>query len=104
MSRKLENVLPGTRTVAFLVLAQATLSAQALYLVSDQDPSYRRIQKARGKFRYLKRHRPCVFPETRTEAKEKQRKLYRYENRMTPCDRFTSRPGAKDYLKPGLRF
>ncbi len=23
---------------------------------------------------------------------------------MTPYDKFTSRPGAKDYLKPGLRF
>ncbi len=40
-SGKLENVLSGTRTVAFSVLAQATLSAQAPHLVSDQAAAMR---------------------------------------------------------------
>jgi len=53
---------------------------------------------------YLNFHRPCFFPETRTDAKGKQRKIYRYENIMTPYDKLKSLPGAKDYLKPGLSF
>ena len=53
---------------------------------------------------YLNFHRPCFFPETRTDAKGKQRKVYRYENLMTPYDKLKSLPGAKDYLKPGVTF
>lgn len=53
---------------------------------------------------YLNFHRPCFFPETRTDAKGKQRKVYRYENLMTPYDKLKSLPDAKDYLKPGRSF
>jgi len=53
---------------------------------------------------YLNFHRPCFFPETRTDAKGKQRKIYRYENMMTPYDKLKSLHDAKDYLKPGLNF
>jgi len=53
---------------------------------------------------YLNFHRPYFFPETRTDAKGKQRKIYRYENMMTPYDKLKSLPGAKDYLKPDLSF
>ena len=51
---------------------------------------------------YLNYHRPCFFPETRTDAKGKERKVYRYENLMTPFDKLKALPGAKDCLKPGM--
>lgn len=53
---------------------------------------------------YINFHRPCFFPETRTDAKGKERKVYRYENLMTPYDKFKSLANAKDYLKPGASF
>jgi len=53
---------------------------------------------------YLNYHRPCFFSETRTDHKGKQRKVYRYENMMTPYDKLKSLPNAKDYLKPGISF
>ena len=53
---------------------------------------------------YLNYHRPCFFPEIRTDDKGKERKIYRYENMMTPYDKLKSLPNAKDYLKPGLSF
>lgn len=53
---------------------------------------------------YLNFHRPCFFPETLTDAKGKERKVYRYENLMTPYDKLKSLPNAKDYLKPGVTF
>lgn len=53
---------------------------------------------------YINFHRPCFFPETRTDAKGKERKIYRYENLMTPYDKFKSLANAKDYLKPGTSF
>ncbi len=53
---------------------------------------------------YLNFHRPCFFPETRTDDKGKQGKIYRYENMMTPYDKLKSLPDAKDYLKPGVSF
>ncbi len=53
---------------------------------------------------YLNYHRPCFFPETRIDKNGKQRKLYRYENLMTPYDKLKSLPSAKDYLKPGTSF
>lgn len=53
---------------------------------------------------YLNYHRPCFFPETRTDETGKQHKVYRYENLMTPYDKLKSLPDAKDQLKPGLSF
>jgi len=53
---------------------------------------------------YLNYHRPCFFPEIRTDAKGKQRKIYRYETMMTPYDKFKSLPQAATRLKPGLTF
>ena len=53
---------------------------------------------------YLNFHRPCFFPETRTDEQGKQRKVYRYEKMMTPYDKLKSLPDAKDYLKPGVSF
>lgn len=53
---------------------------------------------------YLNFHRPCFFPETRTDDKGKQRKIYRYESMMTPYDKLKSLPNAKDYLKSSISF
>ena len=53
---------------------------------------------------YINFHRPCFFPETHTDAKGKQRKLYPYENMMTPYDKLKSLPQAESYLKPGVTF
>jgi transposase InsO family protein len=39
---------------------------------------------------YVNLHRPCFFPETKVDDKRKQRKIHRYENMMTPCDKFKS--------------
>ncbi len=53
---------------------------------------------------YLNFHRPCFFPETRTDEKGKQRKIYRCENMMIPYDKLKSLPDASDYLKPSVNF
>ena len=53
---------------------------------------------------YVNCHQPCFFPETKVDDKGKQRKIYRYENMMTPYDKFKSLPGAEDCLKPGTSF
>jgi transposase InsO family protein len=53
---------------------------------------------------YLNFHRPCFFPEIRTEANGKERKVYRYETMMTPYDKLKSLPGAEDQLNPGITF
>ncbi len=48
---------------------------------------------------YVNFHRPCFFPETITDTKGKERKKYRYENMMTPYEKFKSIPEASQYLK-----
>lgn len=53
---------------------------------------------------YINYHRPCFFPETLTDAKGKERKVYRYEHMMTPYEKLKSLPNAIDYLKPGIHF
>jgi len=53
---------------------------------------------------YLNYHRPCFFPETITDKKGKQRKVYPYENMMTPYDKLQSLPDAEQYLKPEVSF
>nr|VFK49779.1 MAG: Integrase core domain-containing protein [Candidatus Kentron sp. SD] len=53
---------------------------------------------------YLNHHRPCFFPEIKTDSKGKQRKSYPYEKMMTPYEKLKSLPEAEDYLKPGVTF
>jgi len=53
---------------------------------------------------YLNYHRPCFFPETYVDEKGKQRKVYQYENMMTPYDKLKSLPDAASYLKPETSF
>ncbi len=42
--------------------------------------------------------------EVKTDAKGKERKIYRYENMMTPYDKLKSLPQADQYLKKGISF
>jgi len=53
---------------------------------------------------YLNFHRPCFFPEIRTDQKGKERKIYRYERMMTPYDKLKSLPRATKYLNPEVTF
>lgn len=53
---------------------------------------------------YLNFHRPCFFARTRTNAKGKIEKFYRYADMMTPYDKLKSLPEAHTYLKSGLSF
>jgi transposase InsO family protein len=50
---------------------------------------------------YVNFHRPCFFPCTVTDAKGRQRRLYRYEDMMTPLDKLASLPNPEQFLKPG---
>jgi len=53
---------------------------------------------------YINFHRPCLFAETITDAKGRQRKRYPYKLMMTPYEKLKSLPSAKRYLKPGITF
>ena len=53
---------------------------------------------------YLNFHRPCFFPETRTDPKGKEHKVYHYETMMTPYEKLKSLPQAETHLKPGITF
>jgi transposase InsO family protein len=51
---------------------------------------------------YVNFHRPCLFAETITDAKGRQRKRYPYKLMMTPYEKFKSLPLAEQFLKPGI--
>ena len=54
---------------------------------------------------YLNFHRPCLFAETITDAKGRQRKRYPYRLMMTPYEKLKSLPlAAPTFLKPGITF
>ena len=53
---------------------------------------------------YVNYHRPCLFPETVTDRKGRQRKRYPYESLMTPYEKLKSLDDAQAYLKPDLSF
>ena len=53
---------------------------------------------------YINYHRPCFFPIVIIDAKGKQKKTYPYKAMMTPYEKLTSLPEAKQYLKPGMTF
>jgi transposase InsO family protein len=50
---------------------------------------------------YLNFHRPCLFPETVTDAKGKTRKRYPLRLVMTPFEKLKSIPEPPSFLKPG---
>lgn len=53
---------------------------------------------------YINFHRPCYFPEIKTNANGKEKKTYPYKTMMTPYDKLKSLPNAAQYLKPGIAF
>ncbi len=53
---------------------------------------------------YINFHRPCLFAETFTDAKGRQRKRYPYKLMMTPYEKLKSLHQAEQYLKPGITF
>ena len=53
---------------------------------------------------YINFHRPCLFAETITDAKGRQRKRYPYKLMMTPYDKLKSLHLAEPFLKPGITF
>ena len=54
--------------------------------------------------RYVNFHRPCYFPSTIIDSKGKEKKKYRYEDMMTPYEKFRSLPKPSQYLTPGITF
>jgi transposase InsO family protein len=53
---------------------------------------------------YVNFHRPCLFAETITDAKGRQRKRYPYTLMMTPYEKLKSMDKAEQFLKPGITF
>ena len=53
---------------------------------------------------YVNFHRPCLFAETITDAKGRQRKRYPYKLMMTPYEKLKSLHNAEQFLKPGISF
>jgi transposase InsO family protein len=53
---------------------------------------------------YLNFHRPCLFAETLTDKKGRQRKRYPYQLMTTPYEKLKSLPKAKQFLKTGITF
>jgi transposase InsO family protein len=53
---------------------------------------------------YVNFHRPCLFAETITDAKGRQRKRYPYRLMMTPYEKLKSLPQADAFLKSGITF
>ena len=51
---------------------------------------------------YINFHRPCLFAETVTDAKGRERKRYPYKLMMTPYEKFKSLDNAQQFLKPGI--
>ena len=53
---------------------------------------------------FLNHHRPCLFPELRTDAKGRTRRHYPAELVATPLEALKRLPDAEQYLKPGVTF
>src|SRR5271167_2180459 len=53
---------------------------------------------------YINFHRPCLFAETITDPKGRQRKRYPYKLMMTPYEKLKSLPKPEQFLKPEITF
>jgi len=51
---------------------------------------------------YINFHRPCFFPISVIDHKGKVKKIYPYEEVMTPYERLKALPQAESYLRPGI--
>ena len=52
-------------------------------------------------YRYVNFHRPCYFASTAIDHKGREHKKYRYDDMMTPYEKFRSLPRPSQYLKAG---
>jgi len=53
---------------------------------------------------YINYHRPCLYPSVTVDEKGKQKKVYKYNNMMTPYEKFKSLDEPSQYLKDGVTF
>ena len=53
---------------------------------------------------YINFQRPCLFPTDVVSEKGKVKKVYEYENMMTPYDKLKSIENAQQYLNEGIIF
>ncbi len=53
---------------------------------------------------YVNFHRPCLFAQTITDAKGRQRKRYPYKLMSTPYEKLKSLDNAQQFLKLGITF
>jgi transposase InsO family protein len=53
---------------------------------------------------YVNFHRPCLFAETITDARGRERKRYPYKLMMTPYEKLKSLTNAEQFLKKGITF
>lgn len=51
---------------------------------------------------YLNYHRPCLFASNKIDKKGKVKKIYKYENVLTPYEKLKSLPNFEKYLKEGV--
>ncbi len=50
---------------------------------------------------YVNYHRPCLYRSIIDDEKGKKKKIYRYQDMMTPYEKLKTLPEAKQYLKKG---
>jgi len=53
---------------------------------------------------YINFHRPCFFPVSVTDHRGKVKKIYPYEEVMSPYEKLKSLPEAESYLRPMITF
>ena len=53
-------------------------------------------------YRYQNFHRPCFFATNITDKKGKQKKVYSYDNLMTPYEKLIALPNLEQHLKEGV--
>lgn len=51
---------------------------------------------------YVNFHRPCFFARTTIDERGRQRRLYHYQDMMTPFDKLASLPDVANHLKPAI--
>jgi hypothetical protein len=59
---------------------------------------------ARRQYQHFPMRLGCLFTETITDARGRQRKRYPYKLMMTPYEKLKSLPNAEQYLKPAMSF
>jgi len=53
---------------------------------------------------YINFHRPCFFPVSAIDHRGKVKKIYPYEEVMSPYEKLKSLPEAESYLRPMITF